>query len=347
MAYSTIPKGSLYMDTKLYTGNNSSLNTISGIPFAPDLIWIKARGAATDHVLFDKVRGVYKSLSSNDDTVENNNPNQLQTFTSDGWTMGDLNTSNAATTFASWNWKANGAGSANTDGDIASTVSVNSTAGFSICSWTGNGNSGQSVGHGLGLVPKIMFVKNLNSAQVWRVYVLSLGSDNGMILNTTSTAGVDSSLWNNSTASSSIFYLGSSSSTNGNGNSMIAYIFSDIKGFSKMGSYVGNGNADGTFIYTGFKPAFVITKGTANISSWSMTDSTISTFNDGSLEFLKANEADAESSRSNYDILSNGFKMRTTDADYNGSGNNYIYMAFAENPLVANSGTDGVPATAR
>jgi hypothetical protein len=136
MAYSTIPKGSLYMDTKLYTGNNSPSNTISGIPFAPDLIWIKARGAATDHVLFDKVRGVYKSLSSNDSTAENNNTNQLQTFTSDGWTMGDLDTSNAATTFASWNWKANGAGSANTAGSINSTVSANTTAGFSIATFT-------------------------------------------------------------------------------------------------------------------------------------------------------------------------------------------------------------------
>ena len=350
MAYSTIPKGSLYMNPVLYTGNGST-QSITGVNFQPDWTWIKNRTDSVSNSLTDIVRGANKGILSNSFDAETTNSSNgyLASFDSDGFTTanaGDYNNANAKN-YVSWNWKANGAGSANTDGDIASTVSVNSTAGFSICSWTGNGNGSQSVGHGLGLVPKIMFVKNLNSAQVWRVYVLSLGSDNGMILNTTASAGVDSSLWQSSTASSSIFYLGSSSSTNGNGNSMIAYIFSDIKGFSKIGSYVGNGSTDGTFVYTGFKPAFVMAKYTSGAGEdWKMMDSKRNPSNVTN-KILAANTNVAEATSSYLDLLSNGFKIRSTTGSLNSSGGSYIYMAFAENPFVATSGTNAIPVTAR
>ena len=347
MAYSTIPKGNLYMNNVLYTGNGST-NNITGVGFQPDWVWLKKRNGTTSHVLTDIVRGITKQIYSNDSQAENTNSDTITAIGSDGFTLGNrADVNNNSDTYVAWNWKANGVGSANTDGDIASTVSANTTSGFSICSWTGNGNSGQSVGHGLGLVPKIMFVKNLNSAQVWRVYVLSLGSDNGMILNTTASAGVDSSLWQSSTASSSIFYLGSSSSTNGNGNSMIAYIFSDIKGFSKMGSYVGNGNADGTFVYTGFLPSFVMVKQTnASGEDWFICDNKREGYN-GENNRLLPNLNSAESTDSPIDILSNGFKARQSGAAVNGSGASYIYMAFAENPFVATSGTNAIPVTAR
>jgi len=347
MAYSTIPKGSLYMNTKLYTGDSASSRTIAGIGFEPSLTWNKPRTTANDHQWVDAVRGGGKVISSNLADAEYTAGNTILSFNSDGFTCGDGASVNAnGVNYASWNWKANGAGSANTDGDIASTVSVNSTAGFSIVSYTGNGTGSQSVGHGLGLVPKIMFVKNLNSAQVWRVYVLSLGSDKGMILNTTATAGVDSSLWQSSTASSSIFYLGSSSSTNGNGNSMIAYIFSDIKGFSKMGSYTGNDNADGTFVYLGFKPAFVMIKRTNSANDWIMLDNKRNSFNVVD-DRLVANDSAAEATTNLLDFVSNGMKMRATYGGVNGASDNYIYMAFAENPFVATSGTNAIPVTAR
>jgi len=347
MAYSTIPKGSLYMNTKLYTGDSASSRTIAGIGFEPSLTWNKPRTTANDHQWVDAVRGGGKVISSNLADAEYTAGNTILSFNSDGFTCGDGASVNAnGVNYVSWNWKANGAGSANTDGDIASTVSVNSTAGFSIVSYTGNGTGSQSVGHGLGLVPKIMFVKNLNSAQVWRVYVLSLGSDKGMILNTTATAGVDSSLWQSSTASSSIFYLGSSSSTNGNGNSMIAYIFSDIKGFSKMGSYTGNDNADGTFVYLGFKPAFVMIKRTNSANDWIMLDNKRNSFNVVD-DRLVANDSAAEATTNLLDFVSNGMKMRATYGGVNGASDNYIYMAFAENPFVATSGTNAIPVTAR
>ena len=349
MAYSTIPKGSLYMNPVLYTGNGST-QSITGVNFQPDWTWIKNRTDSVSNSLTDIVRGANKGILSNSFDAETTNSSNgyLASFDSDGFTTanaGGYNNANAKN-YVSWNWKANGAGSANTDGDIASTVSANTTSGFSICSWTGNGNGSQSVGHGLGLVPKIMFVKNLNSAQVWRVYVLSLGSDNGMILNTTASAGVDSSLWQSSTASSSIFYLGSSSSTNGNGNSMIAYIFSDIKGFSKMGSYVGNGSTDGTFVYTGFSPSFVLYKDSTSVSDWVMKDNRRPGFNVID-DVLYPNLTNAEGSGADIDFLSNGFKARTTAANTNKNNAGFIYMAFAENPFVATSGTNAIPVTAR
>jgi hypothetical protein len=342
MAYSTIPKGSLYMDTKLYTGNNSPSNTISGIPFAPDLIWIKARGAATDHVLFDKVRGVYKSLSPNDSTAENNNTNQLQTFTSDGWTMGDLDTSNAATTFASWNWKANGAGSANTAGSINSTVSANTTAGFSIATFTTLGSTISTVGHGLGVIPDMVIVKTRANSNGWFVYHKDVGNNKFLRLETTG-AETTNAMWNDTTPTSSVFSI---NANNLGASTSVAYCFADVQGFSKMGSYTGNGNNDGTFVYTGFSPSFVLYKDSTSVSDWVMKDNRRPGFNVTD-DVLYPNLADAEGSGADIDFLSNGFKARTTAANTNKSNAGFIYMAFAENPFVATSGTSAIPVTAR
>jgi hypothetical protein len=342
MAYSTIPKGSLYMDTKLYTGNNSSLNTISGIPFAPDLIWIKARGAATDHVLFDKVRGVYKSLSSNDSTAENNNTNQLQTFTSDGWTMGDLDTSNAATTFASWNWKANGAGSANTAGSINSTVSANTTAGFSIATFTTLGSTISTVGHGLGVIPDMVIVKTRANSNGWFVYHKDVGNNKFLRLETTG-AETTNAMWNDTTPTSSVFSI---NANNLGASTSVAYCFADVQGFSKMGSYTGNGNNDGTFVYTGFSPSFVLYKDSTSVSDWVMKDNRRPGFNVID-DVLYPNLTNAEGSGADIDFLSNGFKARTTAANTNKNNAGFIYMAFAENPFVATSGTSAIPVTAR
>mgnify|MGYP003633555457 CR=1 FL=1 len=345
-----IDKPSDYFNTKLYTGNATNPTTISGIGFQPDWVWTKLRAGGTEgHRLCDAVRGVTKDLFSNDSDGEATNSIGLKSFNSDGYVIGNSNGYNINNgTFVSWNWKAGTTGSGTTTGagtGKAYSYSVNTTSGFSIVTYLGNGTEDHTIPHHLGVAPKMYIVKQRDGADSWITYHDGLGgADKYILLNTTAVVGTSNNPWGSVVPTSSVNNLGSAGDTNGNDDSFIMYSFADVQGYSKFGSYTGNGNADGTFVYTGFKPAFVITKGSANISSWSMTDSTISTFNDGSLEFFKANEADGESSRSNYDILSNGFKMRTTDADYNGSGNNYIYMAFAENPFVTST---GVPATAR
>ena len=355
-----IDKPSDYFTPHIWSGTSS--NHTESIGMQPDFVWVKGRSVATDHTLFDVVRGftVGKSLNSNTTAAEDGSNTTayggIGGVTSDGFTVtaGSSNADYVNTsgrTYASWNWKAGTTGSGTTTGagtGKAYSYSVNTTSGFSIVTYLGNGTEDHTIPHHLGVAPKMYIVKQRDGADSWITYHDGLGgADKYILLNTTAVVGTSNNPWGTVVPTSSVNNLGSAGDTNGNDDSFIMYSFADVQGYSKFGSYTGNGNADGPFVYTGFKPAFVITKGSANISSWSMTDSTISTFNDGSLEFFKANEADGESSRSNYDILSNGFKMRTTDADYNGSGINYIYMAFAENPFVATSGTNAIPVTAR
>ena len=358
MAYSSIVKPSDYFNTKLYTGNGST-QSITGVGFQPDWCWFKGRNFADNHVLIDAVRGTNKAVYSDTTGAETTQTHYFTSFDSDGYTLGNSGIMNSSgNTFASWNWKA---GSSNTvvsasgsgnNAYNACTHRANTTSGFSIVKYTGRnsdiGNGDNTrVTHGLGVKPDFIITKALN-VNNWIVQGKNY-NDANLHLNTIDVLSGAEYIGDNrhSSIGDTYFNVGNDNMVNQNGVEYISYVFIEITGYSKFGNYTGNGNTDGAFVYTGFKPAFIITKGTGNASSWSMTDSTISTFNDGSLEFFKANEADAESSRGNYDILSNGFKMRNADGDYNGSGNNYIYMAFAENPLVANSGTDGVPATAR
>ena len=348
MAYTTINKSTDYFNTKLYSGNDTNGHAITGVGFQPDWTWIKCRTHTEDHNLYDAVRGAQKSLVPNSTQVEGDYSTVLQSFNTDGFTVGTSGWVNDnGKTYASWNWKANGAGSANTDGSINSTAtSANTTTGFSIVKYTGNQTSGATVGHGLGAVPKMIIVKNLNDTENWVVYHASLGNTKRLSLNLTEEETTDSAVWNNTTPTSSVFSLGNSDKSNNVNIPYIAYCFAEKKGYSKFGSYVGNGNADGTFVYTGFKPAFVMTKRTNSTSHWLMMDNKRDTFNVADA-LVVANDSDSESnwgSDRKIDFLSNGFKCRSTSTGLNVSGSTYIYMAFAESPFVTST---GIPTTAR
>ena len=339
MAYTTINKSTDYFNTKLYTGNSSS-QSFTGVGFQPDFTWIKRRGSAEGHSLFDAVRGVQKRIVSNDDGGEATIATSLTAFGSDGFTLGGNDTVNGSDNYASWNWKANGAGSSNTDGSRTTTVSVNTTAGFSIGTCASLATNNDTLGHGLGAVPKMIIVKNTQSTGSWFVYHASLGNTDSLYLNTTgSTLG--STIWNNTTPTSSVFTMkGGDFAT---GESLVFYAFAEKTGYSKFGSYVGNGNADGTFVYTGFKPAFLMVKRTDTADTWIMYDNKRIGYNPNNY-FLQANSNAAESSSDRFDLLSNGFKPRYDWTPINASGGTYIYMAFAEAPLV---GSNNVPCTAR
>jgi hypothetical protein len=342
-----IDKPTDYFNTKLYTGNGGT-QSITGLDFQPDWVWIKSRTEGYGHSLFDSVRGATKALQSEGADAEYTFSTGLTAFNSDGFTLGSGTVvNNNSQNHVSWNWKAGGTASSNTDGSITSTVSASTTSGFSIVSYTGNRTptADQSIGHGLGAVPSMMIVKNRsNGSRGWRVYHKSLGTpDKELILNSTAAVGTDTATWGNTTPTSSVFYVGASGETNNVGDSFIAFCFADVKGFSKFGSYTGNGNADGTFVYTGFKPAMVIYKKTSGTENWFIHDNKRQGFNPEN-ELLFPDLSNAEGTVNRIDLLSNGFKATTSDGGINGSGATYIYMAFAENPFVTST---GVPATAR
>jgi len=355
MAYSSIVKPSVYFNTKLYTGNGST-QSITGVGFQPDMTWVKVRSETGSHRLADAVRGYTKYIFPNGTDAEGTSSTNITSWNSDGFALGNGSINENTRTYASWNWKAGGGqGSSNTAGSINTTyTSVNTTAGCSISSYTGNGSAGATVGHGLGAVPKMIIIKQYSSnggTENWYVYHASLGNNKDLLLNLTNDASNTVTTWNTTTPSSTLFTLGSGDGVNNNTVSYIAYCFAEKKGYSKFGSYTGNGNSDGPFVYTGFKPAFVIYKGAVGanaVDNWEMADNKRSPYN-GIENVLYPNLSSAEGTgvTTRIDMLSNGFKMRTNGSDYNGSGQTYIYMAFAEEPLVANSGTDGVPATAR
>jgi len=344
MAYTTIKKPSEYFNTNLYTGNGGT-QSFTEIGFQPDWVWIKNRSGTEDHMIYDAVRGVTKDIRANQTNAESTNANSLTAFETDGYSIGSSgNINNNGSNFVGWNWKANGAGSSNTDGSITSTVSANTTSGFSIVSYTGTG-ANATVGHGLGVAPNMIIVKPYSVSQYWSVFHSSVGNTYYGYLNTTDAfSNSPSTAWN-STINNTVFGIGSGVATNVNSASHIAYCFAEVKGFSKFGSYVGNGNADGSFIYLGFKPAFVMIKNTSSTGTWMIKDTKRDLFNVANTALGASNpapEVDYSSSLNEIDILSNGFKLRDTYSDQNTSGNNYIYMAFAEEPLVGDN-----PATAR
>ena len=346
MAYSTISKPSLHFNTKLYTGN-ASTQAITGVGFQPDWTWIKNRSTTNSHVLTDAVRGVDKTLITNSNGAENAGSTNIGSFDSDGFTLGSNGgTNGSGNSVVSWNWKAGtGQGSSNTDGSINTTyTSVNTTAGFSISSYTGTGSAG-TIGHGLGSTPKMIIVKKRSGAANWYTYHQSLGNNKRLSLNETDASATDNNAWNQTTPTSSVFSVGASGTTNASGATTIAYCFAEKKGYSKIGSYIGNGNANGAFVYTGFKPAWVMIKYINAGEGWIIHDNRRNGFNPDN-DFLYANTNGAEVSSTHLDILSNGFKTRSTNGVVNGNGNTYIYLAFAEEPLVANVGAS-VPATAR
>ena len=331
-----------YFNTKIYTGTGSS-NALTGVGFQPDWTWIKRRNATASHAIQDAVRGNDKSLRSNTTGAEYTNT-FFSSFDTDGFTVtsseSDVNAS--AETYASWNWKANGSGSSNTDGTTSSTVSVNTTAGFSIVKWTGSG-SATTIGHGIGVTPKIIMLKNTSEVYGWQVYHASLGNTKYLALDSTDAEATSSESWNNTSPTSTVFSVGASDSNNKSGNTIIAYCFAEKTGFSKFGSYIGNGSTWGTFVNCGFKPAWIIAKRTSDVEDWFMYDTKRDPINVADTR-LKANGNPGEATNLGVDFLSNGFKWRSNTAGYNASGSTYIYMAFAEEPVVASTGD---PATAR
>ena len=333
------------MNPVLYTGTGSEL-AVTGVNFQPDFTWIKNRDTTDWNRLLDSVRGATKELYSNSANTEDTQAQSLKSFDSDGFTLGTLAEVNTNTeAYVSWNWKAGGTAVSNTAGSITSSVSANTDSGFSIVTWTGTG-ANATVGHGLGSVPKMIILKNRDSDENWIVGNTSLGWTKYLSLNTTDSVSTVSNIWQDTTPTSSVFSIGASGKVNGSSNGMVVYAFADVKGFSKFGSYVGNGSTDGTFVYTGFKPSWLMVKRSSTSGTdWYMFDNKRNTFNVTN-SYLDANTGDAEVSNISFDFTSNGFKLRDSQTIVNGSGSTFIYMAFAENPLVANT-SGGIPTTAR
>ena len=349
MAYTNIDDPSAHFQVELYTGN-SSTNTITfsgNSNMKPDLVWNKRRDVGYSHRLWDSSRGVTKYVAS-ESTVAEATFGYVSSFNTDGITFGnnDQSVNVSGGSYVLWNWKANGGStSSNTAGNITSTVQVNSTSGFSIVTWTGNENSSATVGHGLGVKPDMVFFKRRNATYNWVVYCGQLGivGGNNMFAYLNLTNAAEQGAGFNFTSTTI-------TPTNGaptNSGLMLAYCFVAKQGYSKFGKYVGNGNANGAFVYTGFKPALVITKPSSAVGSWSIYDHKRTGYNTIDV-WLRANGTDAESTSAisgpDIDILSNGFKLRSADNTLNSLSTTYIYMAFAENPFVTST---GVPACAR
>ena len=326
---SSIVDGSENFDTVLYTGNGST-QSITSLDFGPDLTWIKVRNSASyEQMWFDSVRGATKYVRSNSTAAEGTVANSLTSFDSNGFSLGANGDVNGSTfPIVAWNWKAGGTAVSNTDGTITSSVSANPTAGFSVMTYTGTGVAG-SVGHGLGVVPKLYIIKQRTDAgNNWIVQTTAGdGSLDYLFLNATNAKG-DSG---DALPTSSVLNISGNNDVNGGGDGLVAYCFADVEGYSKIGSYTGNGSADGPFVYTGFRPAYIMIKGTST-SSWVIIDNQREGYNVVE-PYVIADSANAESSLYTIaDFLSNGFKMRST-AVHNASGQTWIYMAFAENPF--------------
>jgi hypothetical protein len=340
MAYTTIKKPSDYFNTKLYTGNGGT-NNITGVNFQPDWVWIKQRDGTFGHDLYDAIRGATKVLNTNNTSAEYTETARLTAFNADGFSLGSEPPTNGnGNLYTSWNWLGANGTASNTDGSITSTVSANTTSGFSIVSYTGNNTTGATIGHGLGSAPKMIIFKSRSGTKNWITYHDGIGNTKALFLNLTNAEATGSDYWNNTSPTSSVFTLGDNSNHNDTSADMIAYCFSEVKGFSKIGSYVGNGSTDGTFVYTGFKPAWVIQKPIDVVQNWQIHDTKRDGYNPKN-DNLSSNNTNSEADNKFIDILSNGFKLRRSDV-LNVSGENYIYMAFAEEPLVGDN-----PATAR
>ena len=337
MAYTTIKKPSDYFETTTYTGGATDVSSLS---FQPDLVWAKKRDGAEAHGLFDSVRGALKALKPNADNAEATRSGSLTSFDSDGWSMGgsDGIISSSGYNYVGWSWKAGTTGSGTTNANKSYNYSVNTTSGFSIIKYTGSGASGHEIPHGLSATPKFIITKRLESTQDWIVYSAAIP---GNYVKLNSTTAAFSYTYITSTDNTEYTIGVGGADINNADETYIAYCFAEKQGYSKFGSYTGNGSTDGTFVYTGFKPAFVICKRTNSTGNWIMFDSKRDGFNSQN-DNLYTNTTTAEQSDGALDIFSNGFKCTVTGTDVNGSGSSYIYMAFAEQPLVGDN-----PATAR
>ena len=355
MAYTSINDPSAYFQTKLYTGGTAEAKTFDGNSnLKPDWFWSKKRGATQSHQTADSVRGIANALRIDTTIAEysNTETDDLASFDTNGFTFNDTgdtyNGTYQSSSYVAWCWGAGGGTtSSNTDGDITSTVSANTTSGFSIVSYTGNGSAGATVGHGLGTIPAMVIQKRRSGSTAswvtWHQSIHSTSGNSGAVFlnltNANSTGNSDTIAG----VSSTLITTAGTGAVNPSGDTCIMYCFAEKKGFSKFGSYTGNGSSDGPMVYTGFKPAFVLQKNTSVTQGWQLQDNKRQGYNPDNY-LLQPHTDQSESALQRVDLLSNGFKVRTTDAGQNGSGNNYIYMAFAEHPFVSSTGT---PTTAR
>jgi hypothetical protein len=331
----SIANGAQYMAATTYTGNGGTQSIVNSGGFQPDFVWIKDRSAVSSHQLFDSIRGAGTRLYSNLTNGEDTNINSLSSFNSNGFSLGNVSGTNASgDSFIGWQWKAGGTGVTNNSGTITSTVSANPSAGFSIVTYTGNGVNGATVGHGLGVTPSMFIIKSRSlGTEGWNTYHTSIGNTAYVKLDVTQASTTDSTRWNNTSPTSSVFTISTNTAVNGNGSTYVAYCFSAVSGYSAFGKYTGNGSTDGPFVYTGFRPRFVLVKDSSAAQNWRLFDSSRSTYN-AVLEGLFPNLSNAESAaETGPDFLSNGFKIRTSSATHNASGNTIIYAAFAENPF--------------
>ena len=367
MAYTNIDDPSAYFQTKTYTGNGSNGYAITNdgnSDLQPDLWWVKNRDKTYDHNLYDSTRGTSLRLVSNSTTAEATATDRIASFDTNGFTLnGSVISNENNNPHVAWQWKANGGTtSSNTDGTgITSTVQANTDAGFSIVTYTGigSGNANPSVGHGLGVTPQVVLVKGRSQANSWVMYHYGIDGANSrnkyLILNSSGAAGTLANYWGTAASggvTSSTFgvYADNQSGNNYLNGTHVAYCFAEKQGYSKFGSYIGNGFANGPFVYTGFKPAFVMFKRSTGSQSWDIHDSTRDPFNPmprrllPNLAYQEETRPTSGASIDCMDFLSNGFKIRSIETILNASGDTFVYMAFAENPFVTST---GIPTTAR
>ena len=349
MAYTTIDDPEAHFQVQLYTGNGSADHAITlggDTDMQPDLVWIKNRDAADSHCFFDAVRGATELLDPAETTAETTDADTLDSFTSDGFQVdADVKVNTSSEKYVAWCWKANGTGSSNTDGSInTAATSANTTSGISINTFSGTG-ANATIGHGLGIAPTVLLCKHIASGSDnwnWNNFSVSaLGNTGRIYFNDTAGNSAAAAAWNSTAPTSTLVSLGSNGENNGS--SMVLYAFAPIQGFSKFGNFFGNGAADGTFIYTGFKPSWFMLKRIDGSAGWYIYDNKRVGYNVDNNHLL-ASEVDGESAADHLDFLSNGVKLRVAGSGVNNSGFNYLYMAFAEQPFV---NSEGVPCNAR
>jgi len=357
MAYTAIDDPSAHFHTQLYTGNGSSglaiTNDANAGDIKPDLLWIMPRSNGDNSVVWDSSRTINKRLKTNSTAAEDSDTTALVTFETDGFDLDttDANFNGSSRTYVAWQWLANGGTrTTNTESgnNPAGGYQANTTAGFSIVDYTGTGAAG-TMAHGLGVAPGFIVIKNREAVVDWAVYHKGPGVDETDALHINNTDGLTdaATFWNDTAPTSSVFTINTNNNCNTDGETYIAYCWAPIQGYSKFGGYTGNGNADGPFIYTGFRPAWIMVKRSGSTGSWRIIDSKRNSYN-GQFATLQADdnatEYTADDDFGNTDILSNGFKLRQNYSQVNADGGEYIYMAFAENPFVTSGGT---PCTAR
>ena len=352
MAYTDIDDPSAYFQANAYTGNGSNGYAITNdgnSDLQPDLWWAKNRDKAYDHALYDSTRGVAEILVSHSTAAAVGGvTDRIASFDTNGFTLnGSVTVNENNNPHVAWQWKANGGTtSSNGDGGITSTVQANTTAGFSIATYTGNSNNPSSIGHGLGVVPKFYIIKQRDAVNAWKVYHSGIATDAEdyvMELNTEA-AREDNAIWNDTGPTSSVINFTDHGAVNQSGETYVAYSFAEVQGYSKFGKYIGNGSTNGTFVYTGFKPAFVLIRRTDATNNWLIYDHKRSGYNPKQDKLYPDDASAEDASTTSVDLLSNGFKLRASSASQNALNGTYIFMAFAANPFVTST---GIPTTAR